>query len=157
MKRSQSVFLVLLRMFIGWHLLYEGVAKILIPDWTSQAYLLNSKWIFSGFFHALAESQPALQVVDFLNVWGLILIGLGLILGVLTRAAAIGGMVLMLFYYLSHPALPGLTYALPDEGSYLIINKTLIELFALWVLYQLPTGNIIGIDRFLFGGQRHKP
>ena len=149
--------LVSLRMLIGWHLLYEGMVKLVNPDWSAAGYLLDSQWIFKGLFHALAANQSVLAVVDFLNVWGLILIGLGLILGVLTRAAAIGGMVLMLFYYLSHPALPGLTYALPDEGSYLIINKTLIELFALWVLYQLPTGNIIGIDRFLFGGQRHKP
>ena len=104
MKRSQSVFLVLLRMFIGWHLLYEGVAKILIPDWTSQAYLLNSKWIFSGFFHALAESQPALQVVDFLNVWGLIIIGLAVLLGFLVRYWAVAGMVLLGLYYLANPA-----------------------------------------------------
>ncbi len=147
----QLTALVSLRMLIGWHLLYEGLVKVINPDWSSIGYLLDSQWIFSGLFNAMAANQGVLAVVDFLNVWGLILVGLGLILGTFTRLAAIGGIVLMAFYYLSHPPFPGLTYALPEEGSYLIVNKNLVELFALWVLYKLPTGQILGIDRILFG------
>ena len=149
----QLTALVSLRMLIGWHFLYEGLVKVINPDWSSLGFLTDSQWIFSGLFNAMAASPGVLAVVDFLNVWGLILIGLGLILGVFTRVAAIGGMVLMAFYYLSHPPFPGLTYVLPEEGSYLIVNKNLVELFALWVLYKLPTGRIIGIDRILFGKQ----
>ncbi len=89
LSRTQSAFLVLLRIFVGWHLLYEGIAKMLIPDWTSAGYLENSKWIFSGIFHSMAASEGALAVVDFMNVWGLTLIGLALILGLLTRYASI--------------------------------------------------------------------
>jgi thiosulfate dehydrogenase [quinone] large subunit len=85
-----------------------------------------------------------------MNIWGLILIGLGLILGVFTRLAAVSGIVLLSFYYLSHPPLAGLGYIIPSEGNYLIVNKTLIEVFALWVLYLFPTGKWIGIDRFIF-------
>jgi thiosulfate dehydrogenase [quinone] large subunit len=36
------------------------------------------------------------------------------------------------------------------EGSYLLINKTLIEMVALIVLLYFPTGKVIGIDRLLF-------
>jgi len=150
-SRWQITALVSLRILIGWHLLYEGLVKVINPDWSSVGYLLDSQWIFSGLFNAMAASPGVLAVVDFLNVWGLILVGLGLILGSFTRLAAIGGMILMAFYYLSHPPFPGLTYALPEEGSYLIVNKNLVELFALWVLYKLPAGQIIGIDRILFG------
>ena len=60
-------------------------------------------------------------------------------------------MVLLAFYYLSHPPFLNLEYVLPSEGSYLIVNKTLIELGALWVLYLFPTGRIMGIDRIIFG------
>ena len=56
-SKSQTVFLVLLRIFIGWHLLYEGVAKILIPEWSSEAYLLNSRWIFSGLAKGFSSSM----------------------------------------------------------------------------------------------------
>ena len=89
-------------------------------------------------------------MVDFLNIWGLILVGLGLILGSFTRIATLCGIILLTFYYVSHPPFLNLKYVLPSEGSYLIVNKTLIELLALWVLYLFPTGSLIGLDRFLF-------
>jgi hypothetical protein len=37
------------------------------------------------------------------------------------------------------------------EGSYLIVNRTLIEAAALGVLWYFPTGRIIGLDRLVFG------
>jgi thiosulfate dehydrogenase [quinone] large subunit len=68
---------------------------------------MDSKGIFEGMFHALAGNAAALNIMDFMNVWGLILIGAGLVLGLLTRAALISGIVLLAFYYLSHPAIIG--------------------------------------------------
>jgi thiosulfate dehydrogenase [quinone] large subunit len=146
----QLITLVTLRVLIGWHFLYEGLVKVVNPDWSSIGYLLDSKWIFAGFFHSLATKPGMLAVVDFMNVWGLILVGLGLILGCLTRVATIGGIVLLAFYYLSHPPLLNLEYVLPGEGNYLVVNKTLIELVALWVLFMFPTGTEIGIDSMIF-------
>jgi thiosulfate dehydrogenase [quinone] large subunit len=109
-----------------------------------------------GFFAALASNEAVLSVVDFLNVWGLIFIGLGLLLGIFSRVAAIGGAVLLGFYYLSHPPLIGVQYALPSEGSYLFVNKNLIELFALGVISAFPTSTYIGLDR-LIARYRNKP
>lgn len=146
---TQGFFLVLLRVFIGWHFLYEGIAKLVNPNWSSVAYLLDSQGFLSGWFTSMAANPETLQVVDFLNIWGLILIGLGLILGLFTRIATIAGIALLALYYLSHPPLPLFNYSTPAEGSYLIINKTLIELVALAVLYVFPTGSLIGIDRIL--------
>ena len=147
----QLTALVALRTLIGWHFLYEGLVKLINPDWSSIGYLLDSQWIFQGFFHSLAANQAVLAAVDFINMWGLILIGLGLILGTFTRIASLAGILLLTFYYLSHPPLPGLKYALPNEGSYLIVNKTLIEIFAIWAIYKFPTGTRIGLDRIIFG------
>jgi len=148
---SQLTVLVLLRMLIGWHFLYEGVVKLYNPSWSAGGFLADSKWIFADFFQSLAANPQTLEVVNFLNVWGLIAIGLGLMLGIFSRAAAVGGMLLLAMYYLSHPPFIGLKYALPAEGSYLIVNKNLIELFALAVIYALPTSRIIGIDRLVYG------
>ena len=36
LTRTQSWALVLLRIFIGWHFLYEGVIKAYNPAWTSR-------------------------------------------------------------------------------------------------------------------------
>ena len=44
------------RIFIGWHFLYEGLAKLFSP-WSSAGYLLESQWLFSGLFHRIAENQ----------------------------------------------------------------------------------------------------
>lgn len=145
----QLILLVLLRLTIGWHFLYEGIVKLINPDWSSAPFLLDSQGFMSNFFYGLANNTGLLHVVDFLNIWGLILIGAGLILGTFTRIASIAGIVLLGFYYLSHPPFVGLTYAIPDEGNYLIVNKNLIEMFALAVLLVFPTGHIIGLDRFL--------
>ncbi|QGY47194.1 DoxX family membrane protein [Maribellus comscasis] len=147
---KQLSALVAVRFLIGWHLLYEGVYKLYSPAWSSQGFLSESQWIMSGFAKWIISNQEILSVVDFLNTWGLIAIGLGLIFGLLTRIATFSGIVLLLMYYFSTPPLIGLEYSIPAEGNYLIINKTLIEAAALVVILVFPTGAIIGLDRFIF-------
>lgn len=142
-----SGILIVLRIAIGWHFLYEGLAKLFAPGWSSYSFLMNSRWIFSGFFHWIAESPVLLSLVDFLNVWGLILIGLGLFLGMFTRVAAGAGILLLTFYYLASPPLLGMDYGMPVEGSYLIVNKNLIELVALIMFLIIPSRWIPGLDR----------
>lgn len=149
-SKPQLTFLVLLRMLIGWHILYEGLAKLLDPQWSSLFFLKESKWILSGFAKWVISDPTILNVVDFLNTWGLIAIGLGLILGIFFRVAAISGAILLLVYYLNCPPLLGIEYSLPADGSNLIVNKTLIEAVALCVLALFPTGNILGIDLLFF-------
>ena len=142
--------LVILRVVIGWHFLYEGIVKLLNPNWSSLGYLMDSKGLFEGVFHSIAGNPALLNVMDFINMWGLILIGAGLIVGLFTRIASIAGIVLLAFYYLSHPAIIGVSFAMPTEGSYLWVNKNLIELLTLWVIVLFPTWKTIGMDRFLF-------
>ncbi len=151
----QLVALVSLRMLIGWHFLYEGVAKLSNPYWTSAGYLQESKGWFSGFFMDLANNPGALGVVDNLNQWGLLLIGLALLVGVFSRTAAFAGVIMLALYYLAAPPFPTLEYAMPSEGSYLIVNKILVELAALLVIVGFPTAHRIGLDRLLFR-KRHQ-
>jgi thiosulfate dehydrogenase (quinone) large subunit len=145
----QAFLLVTLRVLFGWYFLYEGITKIANPDWSSMGYLLDSKGVFAGMYHSMASNLGLVAVVDWMNMWGLTLIGLGLILGLLTQLSMFLGILMLLLYYLSHPALASVTYIMPQEGSYLIVNKTLIELFAMAVLFVFPTGQIAGLDRFI--------
>ena len=140
--------LVILRFLIGWHILYEGTSKLLNPAWSSAFFLKESKWILFGFSDWVVSNSSVLTIVDFLNTWGLIAIGLGLILGLFSRAAAIVGSVLLLVYYLNNPPLIGLEYSVPMEGNYLIVSKTLIEAVALFLLAIFPTSSVVGLDRF---------
>ena len=144
----QKYSLLGLRIGIGWHFLYEGLVKLANPNWSSVGYLLDSEGFLKNFFLDLASNSGILRLVDLLNVWGLILIGVSLLLGLLTRPAIIAGIVLLAFYYLSHPPFVGMKYAVPMEGSYLVVNKNLIELLALLVMLAFPTSREFGLDRF---------
>lgn len=139
--------LVIIRMAIGWHFLYEGISKFLAPAWSSYNYLLTSRWIFEDFFHGIARNANALAVADFLNIWGLTLIGLALVFGVFTRIAAASGVLLLTLYYVANPPFIGLEYGVPAEGQYLVVNKNLIELLVLIVFIVLPSSMVPGIDR----------
>ncbi len=145
----QTFFLVSLRLLLGWYFLYEGLVKIANPDWSAFGYLIDSQGPLAGFFQSLAANTGTLAIIDFLNKWGLTLIGLGLILGLFNRLALIFGMILLILYYCSHPPLASITYIMPQEGSYLWVNKTLIEIFAMAVLLVFPTSQIFGIDRLI--------
>ena len=147
-SNPQLLLLVMLRVAIGWHFMYEGLAKALQPNWTSMAYLLDSKGFLSGLFQSIAMNTSALKVVDFVNIWGLTLVGFMLIAGLWSRYAKVIAMGFLLLFYLAQPPLMNAQYMFPGEGNYLWVNKNLIELIALGVLFLFPTGYIIGVDRF---------
>jgi len=148
-NNPQLYGLVTLRVLIGWHILYEGVSKLINPYWSSAAYLLDSKWIFSELAKTIVSNPTLLTISDYVNMWGLTLVGLCLLLGVFSRQSALAGMVFILLYYLFAPPFLGLEYSRPGEGSYIIVNKNLIEACALFVLYYFPTSHLIGLDRIL--------
>ena len=146
----QLTLLVIMRTFIGWHFLYSGIShQFLHENWSAKEYLLESKGMFSNFFIALANNPDVLQIVDLLNIWGTLAIGIGLILGGTTRVAAFAGSVLLGLFFFAHPPLPEFQYSIYNEVDALIVNSNLIELSALILLTFFPTGRI-GIDRFLF-------
>lgn len=145
----QLTALVTLRMLIGWHFMYEGLAKVTNPFWTSAGYLQASQGWFSERFIAITENPELLTAVDYLNAWGLLAIGVALLVGVFERTAAWAGILLLALYYAAAPPFPGLEYTIPAEGSYLIVNKQLVELAALLVIVALPTAGRVGLKRWL--------
>ncbi len=152
----QMSLLVVLRLFIGWHFLFEGVIKLFNPNWTAGVFLAKSKWLFADVFHSIANNPTVLTLVDQLNIWGLILIGLGLFFGLFTRVAAISGIVLLALYYVANPPLLGFSNGMPTEGSYLLIDKNLIEIAALLVLAIFPTGRFFGFDGLIAASRNNK-
>ena len=68
----QLTTLVVLRMLVGWHFLYEGIAKLTSAQWTSAGYLQESQGWFGQAFQNLAANASAVGVVDVMNEWGLI-------------------------------------------------------------------------------------
>ena len=153
----QRAGLVLLRTLVGWHFLYEGYYKLVLPGWSragrplaawsASAYLDAASGPLAGTFHALAHSR-VLPWIDVLVPLGLLLVGLSLLLGLLTQVGGWAAVVLLSLFYLA--AMP--TSGLPQpggEGAYLLVNKNLIELAAVLVVLSFRTGRIAGLDLLL--------
>jgi len=146
-KQYRTYVFTILRIVIGWHLLYEGVVKLFNPNWSSASYLMESKWLFSGVFHWLIGNNSTLQVIDFLNIWGLILIGFCLFVGLFTRSASISGALLLLLYYVANP--PFVYSSMPSTSHFYIFNYNLIEAIALLALASLHKDYLWGIQRWI--------
>ncbi len=150
MKQTKDLtrwMMTILRIAIGWHFLFEGISKLFNPGWSSTSYLMDSKWLFSGFFHWITSNATALGIVDFLNIWGLILIGICLFLGFFTRFASISGALLLLLYYVANP--PFVESSFPSTSHFYIINYNLIEAFVLIIIATFPKEFLYSIQRLV--------
>jgi thiosulfate dehydrogenase [quinone] large subunit len=149
--RPMQVFaLTFLRVLVGWHFLYEGLVKLYTPGgWSAELFLANSVGPFSSILKALTTNPTILNLVNQANIWGLIIIGLSLFLGIFARQFKILGMILLFLYYIAYPPFAAFSVSAAVEGSYWIVNKNLVEFAALLVLYCFPSSHITGIDRYL--------
>ncbi|MDL2221371.1 DoxX family membrane protein [Parabacteroides sp. OttesenSCG-928-N08] len=148
-SKAQLFWLMTLRLFIGWHFMYEGMVKILNPHWTSLPYLLDSKGPAASFFIKLTQHADLMYWINILNEYALLFVGLGVTLGLLYRLSSLGGILLLIMYTLSHPSFIGAEYMMPFEGTYLWIDKNLVEMAGLALLCVFPTSRIYGFDRWL--------
>jgi thiosulfate dehydrogenase [quinone] large subunit len=151
LSRPQMTAVVVLRVLIGWLFLYEGLSKLTTPGWSASGYLLQSRGPFAPLFRWMAANPDALSTVNQLNMWGLTLVGLGLVLGCFTRVASAAGLLMILLFYLCNPPFVGYFYSIPTEGSYLVVNKNLVEAAALAVVFVTDSGRAVGLDRIIHG------
>lgn len=129
----EKIIVTFLRCAVGWHLLYEGVSKLTAGNWSAAEYLLNARGPFAGFYHWLGSSEAIMAVIDPLNMYGLILMGLGLFVGLWASYAAVAAVVLLALYYFAYPPFAGSLMG-PGEGNIYIVNKIFIEALVLITL-----------------------
>jgi uncharacterized membrane protein YphA (DoxX/SURF4 family) len=98
-----------------------------------------------------------LEASDFAVKWGLVVLGACLMLGFLSRLSSAATGLLILSFYLAMPPLPGWPESPRLEGHYLLINKTLIEVVALFALAFIPTGRWAGVDGLFGLFRKRKP
>jgi thiosulfate dehydrogenase [quinone] large subunit len=156
-SRWPMIAITVMRVVVGWHFLYEGIAKLTAPSWSGAGYLKQARGPFAELFKGLAANPNLLANADLVTMWGLTLVGLLLVLGLFTRLASLGGIAFILLFYFANPPFVGYFYALPTEGSYLIVNKNLVELCALVVILVTGSGRFAGLDRIVHGLLRRRP
>jgi thiosulfate dehydrogenase [quinone] large subunit len=150
-SRSAMIAIVVMRVLVGWHFMYEGIAKLTSPSFTAAGYLKQARGPFADAFKWLAAQPNLLANADVITMWGLTLVGLLLILGLFTRLSSLGAIGFLLMFYFATPPFVGYFYSLPSEGSYLLVNKNLVELGALVVVLLTGSGKYAGLDRIVHG------
>lgn len=133
----------LMRIALGWFFLYSGIIKLLNTEWSAKGYLLSAK-TFSPIYAALANNQQYLEWIDFLNVWGQIIIGAMLILGLGIFLASLAGFILMIMYYF-----PVLDFPYIGANSY-IVDEHIIYALVFLVFIGFSAGQYWGIDGFIW-------
>ena len=140
MVSTARVPIFLLRLGIGWVLFYAGWSKVVTyftdaPDFTAAGFLSHLQGPFGGLFSSLAGNT----LVDYLNAYGLLLIGIALLLGVLVRWSASWGIVLMALYYLA---------GFPPEHAF-VVDDHIVYILVLIVLSAVGAGRSLGLDASL--------
>lgn len=140
MAKYQKFTLFLLRAALGWLFFYAGITKVINPNWSAAGYLNGAK-TFTGFYQWLA-SPDILPITNFLNEWGLTLIGLSLILGVFVRLSSVLGAAMMVLYYF-----PILTFPKIGANSYLV-NEHIVYALALLFMGAVGAGRVWGLENW---------
>jgi thiosulfate dehydrogenase [quinone] large subunit len=147
--------IVLLRVAMGWIFLQAGLDK-----WTGngidgiQDQPLTGGFDAGGYLNnALHPDNPLQSVfadmagysfIDPLVVWGQILIGVALVLGIVVRWSAFWGAVMMFLFWLSHLQ-GGLLAGLPLEHGW-VVDETIVYTAVLLGLGAIGAGRILGLD-----------
>ncbi len=141
MNKQLEASIFLSRVALGILFFYAGISKVLNPNWSAAGYL-NSAKTFPGLYHWFA-SAGNIGWVNLVNEWGLTLIGVALIVGLLVRWASLGGIFIMVLYYLAILQFP---YA--GTNSYLV-DDHIIFITVFIVLMASNAGTFWGLDSWL--------
>ena len=139
MTQFQKISLFLLRISMGWFFFYAGITKVIDPKWSAEGYLKGAK-TFAGFYEWLL-SPGILPIINFINEWGLTLLGVSLILGIGMRLSCVLGALLMMLYYF-----PILDFPYPNPHAFLV-DEHIIYALVLVVLASFKAGSVWGLAR----------
>ena len=137
MTSPQKFFLFLLRIVAGWMFFYAGITKVLDPQWSAEGYIKGAK-TFTWFFQMLLDPS-VLPIINFMNKWGLTLLGISLILGLFVRFSSLLGVLLMALYYIA------LGFPYPNPHSY-IVDEHIIYISILFFFAAVKAGRVFGLD-----------
>lgn len=142
MDNKQKILLFVARLGFGWMFFYAGITKVINPAWSAAGYLKGAK-TFSGVYAWLA-SAPNIAWVNFVNEWGLTIVGTLFILGLFFRYAAFSAIALMVLYYL-----PVLDFPKVGNNAFLI-DQHILYILLISLLWFFGAGKAWGLDAKLF-------
>lgn len=124
-----------LRTQVGASLLGADRAKGYVPEKTDEKWL----WV-------VPRSWTTIEFLDWSTRWFLLVVGGLLMVGLFSRLSCFAAAGFLLLTVLTQPSLPWFPAPPNSEGNYLVINKNVIEMVALWVLMTTRSGQWFGLD-----------
>jgi thiosulfate dehydrogenase (quinone) large subunit len=157
-KESYQLGIAVLRIGVGIIFLWAGLEKLMAPEpFTAAGFLQfgtagSLGWPFvtgevaegtvfnptHDFWAGLATNDGAMSVINFLVPFGQVGIGIGLILGLLTRFSAAMGTLMMLFFFVA-----------AWDFEFGIVNQHLTYALVTFFLGLIGSGNYYGLDRMV--------
>ena len=138
-SRWNAVFVAVLRLVIGWHFLYEGLWKLMQTEgWSCASYLNASQGPIAPVFKWMASQGWIVTAGDWAVMIGLVAIGLSLMLGVLSRVAALFGIALMAMFYGCQPPEPFAEAFSGADGRFFVIERNVLEALGLLLVASVP-------------------
>jgi thiosulfate dehydrogenase [quinone] large subunit len=148
MNLFQRSSLVAIRLSLGVMFFYAGVTKVLDPSWSAAGYLHGAKTF--AFLYQWMLDPAIMPFINFLNAWGLTLLGISLVIGGLIRYSAYAGAALMFLYYLA-----ALDFPYPNAHAFLV-DEHIVYICALVALAAFDAGRIWGFDGWWVGHKMTK-
>lgn len=137
-EKLMGYWVVFLRLLVGWWFLHEGLNKYATPGAFKAGWFLEKTGtIVSPVLNAVAGG-PTETAINAIIPIGELLIGLGLILGMLTRTAAFFGAVMMFFFYFGG-----------EHWRRGLVNGDLLGLVLFVTIIVVGAGRVWGIDAYL--------
>lgn len=135
--KVSKIFLALLRVAVGWFLLYQGITAFLDPEWSIKPMIRNAD-TFAEFYDPIEESDY-LTYISYAFKGLYVVIGALILLGIYVRPAALVGVVMMVFLYF-----PLLEFPYVDKDYYLVDQHLLLAITLLY-LYAERAGDVFGL------------
>jgi thiosulfate dehydrogenase [quinone] large subunit len=135
-------FVLALRLMMGYAFLHSGVDKILSGSFSAGGYLGNVASTngnpMEGVFAWMANTPWFLDFVNVAVPWGEALIGIGLLVGGLTRLAAFFGAFMMLMFYFGNWSV-----------SHGYVNGDFAYMLVFLSVAAFGAGRIFGVDQYI--------
>lgn len=139
MNKKNKLWLAAVRISMGWLMFYAGITKVLDPEWSAAGYARSSN-TFPALYEWFASSAN-IDWINFVNKWGLTLLGISLILGIGVRLSSTLGAVLMMFYYL-----PALDFPHVEHGY--LVDDHIIYALILAYFASVRAGRVYGLEEW---------
>lgn len=141
--KTWSIFVS--RLALGFLFLWSGYGKLqtVLSGKMATAGFLSGSSVASGPFAAFFNSLSGNYTVEYLVVFGELLIGTALLLGLFTRVGAISGMLMMLLFTVA-------MWPIADTpGANPAVDIRVIYGLMLLMFFFLTPGLFLGVDQFL--------